>query len=215
MALALIGDPELVFLDEPTTGFDPAARQPTWDVIAGLRDLGKTIFLTAHYVEEAERLADRIAVIAAGRIVAEGTPASLGGRDAGASVVTFTLPPGVSAAGLPSAMAAAVTGGPGEKVEARVTSPLPEGGKLAALVTRQSWRVNDLGVVVAGPARSRVRHDVLQTAGARQPGLPPSGCPLPVCLFRSLPASRWLWVAGTSRAESPPAGRIRSRLRCR
>jgi len=70
VALALIGDPELVFLDEPTTGFDPAARQSAWEVIAGLRDLGKTIFLTTHYMEEAERLADQIAVIAAGRMAA-------------------------------------------------------------------------------------------------------------------------------------------------
>ena len=72
VALALIGDPELIFLDEPTTGFDPSARRAAWEVIAGLRDLGKTVFLTTHYMEEAERLADRIAVIAGGRIVAEG-----------------------------------------------------------------------------------------------------------------------------------------------
>ena len=71
VALALIGDPELVFLDEPTTGFDPSARRAAWDLIAGLRDLGKTIFLTTHYLEEAEYLADRIAVIVAGRIVAQ------------------------------------------------------------------------------------------------------------------------------------------------
>src|SRR5262249_57951594 len=76
VALALIGDPELIFLDEPTTGFDPAARQSAWEVIAGLRDLGKTIFLTTHYMEEAERLADRIAVIAGGRIVARGHTAT-------------------------------------------------------------------------------------------------------------------------------------------
>jgi ABC-2 type transport system ATP-binding protein len=79
VALALIGDPELIFLDEPTTGFDPAARKSAWEVIAGLRDLGKTIFLTTHYMEEAEYLADRIAVLASGRIVAEGTAATLGG----------------------------------------------------------------------------------------------------------------------------------------
>jgi ABC-2 type transport system ATP-binding protein len=132
VALALIGDPELVFLDEPTTGFDPAARQSAWEVIAGLRDLGKTIFLTTHYMEEAERLADRIAVIAAGRIVAEGTAATLGGRDAEASTIRFTLPPGLSAADLPPALAAVVTGGPGDKVEARVTGPLPLLGDLAA-----------------------------------------------------------------------------------
>ena len=72
VGLALIGDPELIFLDEPTTGFDPSARRAAWEVIAGLRDLGKTVFLTTHYMEEAERLADRIAVIAAGKIVARG-----------------------------------------------------------------------------------------------------------------------------------------------
>ena len=131
VALALIGDPELVFLDEPTTGFDPAARQSAWDVIAGLRDLGKTIFLTTHYMEEAERLADRIAVIAAGRIVAEGTATTLGGRDAQASTVSFTLPAGMSAADLPPAMAATVTSGHGGKVEAQVMSPLPLLGALA------------------------------------------------------------------------------------
>ncbi len=146
VALALIGDPELVFLDEPTTGFDPAARQSAWEVIAGLRDLGKTIILTTQYMEEAERLADRIAVIAAGRIVAEGTAASLGGRDAEASVLSFTLPPGVSAADLPPALAAAVTGGPGEKVKARVTSPLPLLGALAAWATARDVDLPDLQV---------------------------------------------------------------------
>src|ERR1700743_3278384 len=80
VALALIGDPELIFLDEPTTGFDPSARRAAWEVIDGLRQLGKTILLPTHYMEEAERLADRIAVIAGGRIVAEGTPQTLGGR---------------------------------------------------------------------------------------------------------------------------------------
>jgi ABC-2 type transport system ATP-binding protein len=76
-ALALAGDPELLFLDEPTSGFDPAARRDAWEMIAGLRGLGKTILLTTHYMEEAERLSDRLAVIAAGRIVAEGTLESL------------------------------------------------------------------------------------------------------------------------------------------
>src|SRR5664279_700772 len=91
VALALIGDPELLFLDEPTTGFDPSARRSAWEVIAGLRSLGKTIFLTTHYMEEAEYLADRVAVIAAGRIVAEGTPATLGARAAQKSTIRFTL----------------------------------------------------------------------------------------------------------------------------
>jgi ABC-2 type transport system ATP-binding protein len=79
LGLALIGDPELIFLDEPTTGFDPRARRQAWETIRGLRGLGKTILLTTHYLDEAERLADRVAVLAHGRIVASGTPAELTG----------------------------------------------------------------------------------------------------------------------------------------
>src|SRR5919198_3768190 len=78
VALALVGSPELLFLDEPTTGFDPAARRAAWVVIEGLRELGTTILLTTHYLEEAEELADRVAIIKDGRIVAEGPPAELG-----------------------------------------------------------------------------------------------------------------------------------------
>ena len=89
VALALIGDPELVFLDEPTTGFDPSARRAAWEMIDGLRKLGKTIFLTTHYMDEAEALADRIAVLRAGLIVAEGTPSTLGGRDRAAYQITL------------------------------------------------------------------------------------------------------------------------------
>jgi ABC-2 type transport system ATP-binding protein len=101
VALALIGDPELVFLDEPTTGFDPSARRSAWEMIDGLRRLGKTIFLTTHYMDEAEALADRIAVLSTGLIVAEGTPATLGGRDRAAHEITFTLPDGVAIDELP------------------------------------------------------------------------------------------------------------------
>ena len=101
VALGLIGDPELIFLDEPTTGFDPSARRAAWGVIEGLRELGKTVFLTTHYMDEAENLADRIAVIAAGRIVAEGTPQTLGGRAGMAVRISFTLPPGVAVTELP------------------------------------------------------------------------------------------------------------------
>ena len=125
VALALIGDPELIFLDEPTTGFDPAARQSLWAIFAGLRDLGKTIFLTTHYMEEAEELADRIAVLAAGRIVAQGSPATLGGRDTEASVISFTLPPGVPVTDLPPAVAARVTRTAGGHLQVEATSPGP------------------------------------------------------------------------------------------
>jgi ABC-2 type transport system ATP-binding protein len=77
LGLALIGDPELVFLDEPTTGFDPSARRRAWDTIRGLRELGKTVLLTTHYMEEAHRLADRLAILRDGRIVATGSPSDL------------------------------------------------------------------------------------------------------------------------------------------
>jgi ABC-2 type transport system ATP-binding protein len=81
VGIALVGDPDLLFLDEPTTGFDPEARRGAWDVIAGLRELGKTVLLTTHYMDEAQRLADRVAVIARGEIVARGTPEDLGDRE--------------------------------------------------------------------------------------------------------------------------------------
>jgi ABC-2 type transport system ATP-binding protein len=78
LALALVGDPELVFLDEPTTGFDPAARRAAWGTIRSLKELGKTVLLTTHYLDEAQALADRVAIIKDGKILAEGPPSSLG-----------------------------------------------------------------------------------------------------------------------------------------
>jgi ABC-2 type transport system ATP-binding protein len=90
LALGIAGDPDLIFLDEPTTGFDPAARRQSWELISSLRSLGKTILLTTHYMDEAQQLADRVVVIARGRVIAEGTPDSLG-RD-GHTVVSFRLP---------------------------------------------------------------------------------------------------------------------------
>jgi ABC-2 type transport system ATP-binding protein len=78
LALALVGDPELVFLDEPTTGFDPAARRTAWGVVRSLKELGKTVLLTTHYLDEAHELADRVAIVKEGRIVAEGPPDQLG-----------------------------------------------------------------------------------------------------------------------------------------
>ncbi len=91
LALGIIGDPDLIFLDEPTTGFDPSARRQAWGLIDNLRSLGKTILLTTHYMDEAQHLADRVAVIARGRIVEEGTPHSIGGRHEGEATVRFSL----------------------------------------------------------------------------------------------------------------------------
>ena len=89
VALGIVGRPELLFLDEPTTGFDPAARRQFWDLIRALAVEGTTILLTTHYLEEAEALADRLAVLSDGRIVAEGTPLTLGGRSADAAKVSW------------------------------------------------------------------------------------------------------------------------------
>jgi ABC-2 type transport system ATP-binding protein len=89
VGMALVGDPDLLFLDEPTTGFDPSARRQAWETIAGLRELGKTIFLTTHYMDEAQRLADRVAVIAHGEIVARGTPEDLGERESRPARITY------------------------------------------------------------------------------------------------------------------------------
>jgi ABC-2 type transport system ATP-binding protein len=94
VAVALAGDPELLFLDEPTTGFDPAARRGAWEMIRNLKELGKTIFLTTHYMDEAQHLADEVAIISRGRIVAQGSPASLGGRDTAATRLRFRVPAG-------------------------------------------------------------------------------------------------------------------------
>ena len=94
VALGIVGRPELLFLDEPTTGFDPEARRQFWELIKTLREDGTTIVLTTHYLDEAEALADRIAVIAAGRIVAEGDPDTLGGRASAAARVGWDPPTG-------------------------------------------------------------------------------------------------------------------------
>jgi ABC-2 type transport system ATP-binding protein len=97
VAIALAGDPELLFLDEPTTGFDPSARHEAWDVIKSLVSLGKTVLLTTHYMDEAQFLADRVAVIAGGRIVAEGPPATLGARDRAQARIRYRRPADLSA----------------------------------------------------------------------------------------------------------------------
>jgi ABC-2 type transport system ATP-binding protein len=142
VALALVGDPELVFLDEPTTGFDPAARRAAWDVVAGLRDIGVTVVLTTHYMEEAERLADRIVVLVDGQIRAEGPPATLGGRDKAAATIAFTLPLGTA---LPPALASnAVVRG--EHVEVRSREPMADLHELSGWALGAGLEIGDLEV---------------------------------------------------------------------
>jgi ABC-2 type transport system ATP-binding protein len=101
LALGLIGHPRLLFLDEPTTGFDPNARRDAWQIVRSLRDAGTTVLLTTHYMDEAQALADRVAVISDGRIAAEGTPSTIGGRDTARARIRFALPDGYTTADLP------------------------------------------------------------------------------------------------------------------
>ena len=145
-ALALIGDPELIFLDEPTTGFDPSARRAAWDVIGGLRALGKTVFLTTHYMDEAEYLADRIAVIAAGRIVAQGTPATLGGRDRMTTAISFTLPDPLVAADLPAALLPLAEPGGASSLLLHSQSPLVHLEMLSAWALGLGFDLPDIAV---------------------------------------------------------------------
>ena len=116
VAIALAGDPELLFLDEPTTGFDPGARRNAWEIVRNLAGLGKTVFLTTHYMDEAQHLAKRVAVIAKGEIVAQGPPSTLGGRHRAESVIRFRRPSDE----LPPALAGSMDG---DEVVIRVTDP--------------------------------------------------------------------------------------------
>jgi ABC-2 type transport system ATP-binding protein len=108
VAVGLVGDPELIFLDEPTTGFDPSARHAAWSMIQGLRQLGKTVLLTTHYMDEAQHLADRVAIMRAGELVAVGTVDEIRARLRADAVVRFRVPGGVPADAIPSEAGAQV-----------------------------------------------------------------------------------------------------------
>ncbi len=141
VGLALIGDPELLFLDEPTTGFDPFARRQAWEMVSGLRELGKTVFLTTHYMEEAQALADRAAILAGGEIVAEGTPRELSERAGAGSEISFALASeGTGAPPPPFAVAGA------GRYAARVEDPVPVLGELALWAGSTGAKVLDLEV---------------------------------------------------------------------
>ena len=118
VAVALAGDPELLFLDEPTTGFDPNARRHAWDIVRNLTGLGKTVFLTTHFMDEAQVLATRVAIIAKGEIVVEGPPDTLAGRDAMQTRIRYRLPPGAEGPPVPAG-----TPGADGSVEIRADDP--------------------------------------------------------------------------------------------
>jgi ABC-2 type transport system ATP-binding protein len=102
LGLGIVGDPEVLYLDEPTTGFDPSARRRAWELVDRLRDLGTTILLTTHYMDEAEHLADRLVVLNRGRVVADGSPEALAAGAGAQTIVSFRLPDGVEADGVPA-----------------------------------------------------------------------------------------------------------------
>jgi ABC-2 type transport system ATP-binding protein len=148
LALGIIGEPEVLFLDEPTTGFDPSARRRAWDLVDRLRDLGTTILLTTHYMDEAEHLADRVVVLAHGRVVADGTPQRLA-ADAGAeTVISFRLPAGVEVDGLPR-----IGGAPtlaGSTVELRSTAPTADVNALTRWALDRGVELVDLRLARPG-----------------------------------------------------------------
>jgi ABC-2 type transport system ATP-binding protein len=145
LALGLIGDPDLLFLDEPTVGFDPAARRQAWDMLDGLRHLGKTVILTTHYMDEVQRLADRVLVLFAGRTIAAGTPTSLGGREHGRAEICFRLPVGASVEDLPAEVAAEATVHDGDVV-IRTAHPTALLASVAGWAVSKGWELEALTV---------------------------------------------------------------------
>ena len=141
LGLGIIGNPELLVLDEPTTGFDPSARRGAWDLVRSMTGGGTTVILTTHYMDEAEALADRVAVINAGRIIAEGTPEALGGRDVGEATIRFRLPPGTALVDVP--LPAAATLSDSSAVEIRTDK------EIEVLAGLTSWALS-YGVEVIG-----------------------------------------------------------------
>ena len=167
LGLALVGDPELIFLDEPTTGFDPSARREAWDVVRGLCAEGRTVVLTTHYMDEAQALADSVVVIAAGRVVASGSPDTLGGRDHGETTVRFVLPAGATVGDLPLPVGLVPTER-GEFVEFRIDEPT------AVLNALTGWALGRgevlQGLAVDRPTLEDVYLSLVGGAGGRSAG---------------------------------------------
>ncbi len=163
LALGLVGDPDLIFLDEPTTGFDPSARRRAWELVAGLRGMGKTVLLTTHYMDEAEHLADRVAVVVAGRVVALGTPGEIGGAGRHVSEVSFGLPDSVPASELPDLGAPLEKAGPGWLV--RTPDPATALLPLTSWARARGIALADLSVV--RPSLEEVYLELIAGAGSR------------------------------------------------
>ncbi len=149
VGIALIGDPDLLFLDEPTTGFDPSARRQAWEMIAGLRDLGKTVLLTTHYMEEAQFLADRVAIISDGRIVALDTPENLGDRGQLPTTINFVIPESVDLADIAGPGEVLIGGEPGtglKTVQISTHEPVEDLNRITGWAMRQGFELDQLEV---------------------------------------------------------------------
>lgn len=167
VAVGLVGDPDLLFLDEPTTGFDPSARRNAWEMIRNLQELGKTIFLTTHYMDEAQALADRVAIIVAGKIVAEGPPGALAGSEATRTLIRFTTPTGGPS--FPTGGADVETHG--EQSVLRAQDPIPVLHELTGWALRTSTPLGDL--TVARPTLEDVYLELTRDVGTAD--APPEG----------------------------------------
>ena len=160
VAIALAGDPRVLFLDEPTTGFDPGARRNAWDVIKGLKDLGKTIFLTSHSMDEVQFLASQVVIISAGRIVAEGTPDTLAGREKAAAVIRFKVPANTT---LPAAVSSELKTD-GDFVEVKTQDPTHALYELTSWAVRQNLSLE--GLEVRRPSLEDVYLQITEQADA-------------------------------------------------
>jgi ABC-2 type transport system ATP-binding protein len=145
VALGIVGDPDLIFLDEPTTGFDPSARRDAWNMIEGLKALGKTVFLTTHYMDEAQHLADRVAILRGGRIVAQGRTEEIAETIGRNTVVAFATNGGLSVEDVRATVSGTVSVA-GDEVEIQTRDPQRDLYRLLALAEQRSAELADLEV---------------------------------------------------------------------
>jgi ABC-2 type transport system ATP-binding protein len=156
VAIGLAGNPDLLFLDEPTTGFDPSARRGAWKIVKDLAAAGKTVFLTTHYMDEAQYLADRVAIIVGGEIIAEGPPSTLATHDLASTTISFVLPEGVA---LPVSISGArVTG---ELVELSTSEPMRTLNELTGWALAENVELQ--GISVSRPSLEDVYLDLTNT----------------------------------------------------
>jgi len=146
VAIGIIGDPDLIFLDEPTTGFDPSARRDAWNMIEGLKALGKTVFLTTHYMDEAQHLADRVAILRDGRIVAQGRTEELGDDLGRRTVIGFSLNGSLSAEDVRGAVPTSQVAVAGNRVEIETETPQPDLYRLLELAEQRGVELDELEV---------------------------------------------------------------------